>query len=295
MGPRGACVDIRGPLSQIIIAIFRRLHYVWDGRRYGGAATQTLLFIMTITALPTRLFRCRLDELGPLSDMVQAMFSTNEADFGKASPDYADPDFLGGWNKAKKAFDKVVPTGVHQALGKESTQTVAAVAKNLRDPLNWLNIRLNKAAQKKALTVAVDDFGLGQVRNEISTHDLEGLDGALNHLLQLVQEPQNLAALTAQGHAPADTKALADARQQLNGFNTARNQHQNAGLELTEENLVAGNALWHYLSDVLGTGNLMYKETQPKKARTFTLATLKKRIRKENGGNGDVQPMPGVA
>lgn len=250
---------------------------------------------MTITALPTRLFRCRLDELGPLSDMVQAMFSTNEADFGKASPDYADPDFLGGWNKAKKAFDKVVPTGVHQALGKESTQTVAAVAKNLRDPLNWLNIRLNKAAQKKALTVAVDDFGLGQVRNEISTHDLEGLDGALNHLLQLVQDPQNLAALTAQGHAPTDTKALADARQQLNGFNTARNQHQNAGLELTEENLVAGNALWHYLSDVLGTGNLMYKETQPKKARTFTLATLKKRIRKENGGNGDVQPMPGVA
>ena len=242
----------------------------------------------TTTPETARLFRCRLEELGPLNDMVQAMFTTNQADFGKASPDYADPDYLKGWNKAQALFGDLVPTGVRRASDKDVTKTMTQVAKSLRDPLNWLNIRLNRADKKGGLTVGVADFGLGKVRSEITTRDMEGLDGALGHLLQLVQEPANLAALTAQGHTAADTKAFADARKQLSGFNTAQNTNQNAALELTEENTKAGNALWEYVVDVLGTGALMYKETQPKKAKTFSMASLLKRVRQERGG-GDVK------
>ena len=40
---------------------------------------------------------------------------------------------------------------------------------------------------------------------------------------------------------------------------------------------------------MLGTSVLMYKETNPKKARTYVVATLLKRIRKEYG-TGDVKP-----
>ena len=35
--------------------------------------------------------------------------------------------------------------------------------------------------------------------------------------------------------------------------------------------------------DVLGTGILMYKVSNPKKAKTYAMATLMKRIRRENG------------
>ena len=242
------------------------------------------------TSETARLFRCRLEELGPLNDMVQAMFTTNLADFGKASPDYADPDYLEGWNTAQKGFAKLVPTGVRRASDKDVTKTMTQVAKGLRDPLNFLDLRLGRAAKKGGLTASAADFGLGKVRSEISTRDMEGLDGALGHLLQLVQAPANLAALTAQGHTAADTKAFTDARKQLSTFNTTQNTNQNAALELTEENTKAGNALWEYVVDVLGTGALMYKESLPKKAKTFSLATLLTRIRKENGG-GDVQPV----
>ncbi|WP_210520911.1 hypothetical protein [Hymenobacter terricola] len=165
------------------------------------------------------------------------------------------------------------------------------LAKSLRDPLNWLSIRLNKAEKKGGLSASVADFGLGPVRTEISTSDLEGLDGALHHLLQLVQLPQNLAALTTQGHTAADTKAFTDARQRLSDFNTAQNTNQNAALELTEENIKASNALWEYIVDVLATGNLMYKETLPKKAKTLSMATLLKRIRQEHA-TGGVKPEP---
>ncbi|GAB3571413.1 hypothetical protein [Hymenobacter daeguensis] len=246
----------------------------------------------TTTAETARLFRCRLEELGPLNDMVLAMFTANQADFGKASPDYLDKDYLKDWNARTEAFATLVPTGVRRASDKEVTKTMAQVAKSLRDPLNFLDLRLTRAAKKGGLTASVADFGLGKVRTEITTRDMEGLDSALGHLLQLVQQPANLAALTAQGHTPADTQALTDARQQLSAFNTAQNTNQNAALELTDENVKAGNALWEYIMDVLGTGALMYKETQPKKAKTFSMTTLLKRIRKEHGGGGGT-PAPG--
>ena len=81
--------------------------------------------------------------------MVLAMFKTDQADFGKASPDYADPDYLLDWNKKTKAFADLVPTTVRRATDKQVTKTMTGLAKSLRDPLNWLNIRLNRAAAKK--------------------------------------------------------------------------------------------------------------------------------------------------
>lgn len=238
----------------------------------------------TTTAGTTRQFRPRLEELGPLDDMVQAMFKTDLSDFGKASPDYADPDYLKGWQARRADFSQLVPTGARRATAKEVTKTMDQVAKSLRDPLNWLNIRLNRAAKKGSLTVDVDDFGLGKVRSEISTKDMEGLDGALSYLLKLLATPANQQALTAQGHTAADTKAFADAQKQLSTFNTTQNTDQNATLELTDENIKAGNALWEYIVDVLGTGALLYKVPNPKKAKTYAVATLLKRMRKEHGG-----------
>ena len=100
--------------------------------------------------------------------------------------------------------------------------------------------------------------------------------------------PANQRALAAQGHTAADTQAFADAQQQLSTFNPTQNTDQNAALELTDKNIKAGNALWEYIVDVQGTGALLYKETNPKKAKTYAMATLLKRMRKEHGG-GDVK------
>ena len=244
----------------------------------------------TTTPQTTRQFRTRLEELGPLDDMVQAMFKTDQKDFGKASPDYAEADYLKGWQARRADFTKLVPSGARRGAAKATTKTMGQVAKDLRDPLNWLNIRLNRAAKKGGLTVAVEDFGLGKVRSEITTKDMEGLDGALGYLLKLLAVPANQQALAAQGHTAADTNAFADAQQQLSTFNTAQNTDQNATLELTDENIKAGNALWEYIMDVLGTGALLYKETNPKKAKTYAVATLLKRMRQEHGGGGDAQP-----
>ena len=278
----------------------------WAGSRQGGARGRQVLpdyylhlkpdcnaargiseWIMSNAKLPQRQFRCRIEELGPLDQMVRAMFTTNKEDYARASPDYAAPAFTAGWNAAQEAFENLVPGTARRATDKEMTAAMTTVAKSLREPLNWLNIRLNRAAKDQSLTVAADAFGLAEVRNEITTADMEGLDGALHYLLGMLETPQNLTALTAKGHTAADTQALLDARQQVRDFNTTQNSSQNAALELTQENIEAGNALWDYTSEVLETGRLLYKESQPKRARTFTLATLMKRIRRGQGHGGE--------
>jgi hypothetical protein len=245
---------------------------------------------MSKDALPARLFRCRIEELGPVNDMVKAMFTANQADFGKASPDYLDKSYLKGWDEATETFTDLVPTGVRRATDKEVTKAMNTLSKSLRDPLNWLEIRLGRAEKKKALANTVKDFGLAKVRTEISTRDMEGLDGVLNTLLLLLALPANAEALAAQGHTATDTKAFKDARQQIFDFNTEQNSNLNSSLELTAENVQAGNDLWAYTGDVLNTGFLMYKESQPQKAKTFTMAGLLKRLRKEGGGVKPEQP-----
>jgi hypothetical protein len=226
----------------------------WNGR-----LTWLLSLIHFDFSGTARLFRCRLEELGPLNDMVQAMFTANKADFGKASPDYAAAGYATAWTASRTAFGKLVPTGVRQAADQEVTKAMSKASKDLREPLNWLDIGLSRAGKKGGLTASVESFGLGKVRSEITTRDMEGLDGALGTLLQLVQVPANLAALTTQGHTAADTAALAAVRQQVAAFNTAQNSNQNATLELTEENVKVGNDLWAYVVDALATGNLMYE------------------------------------
>lgn len=221
-----------------------------------------------------------------MAQMVRSSFVTDQADFAKASPDFAGPNFLKEYDKRYATLEALVPTANRRATDAEVTKAMNKVAKDLRDPLNWLNLRLNRArARTPALTVAPAAFGLGKIRSAIAVRDMEKLDGALKGLLDLLAA--NAAQLTAQGHTADDTKVFSDARQTISGFNVTQNDNENARLVLTEENVTAANAMWELIDEILDAGRLMYKQTQPRKAVAYTLARLKKRMRAENSGGGD--------
>lgn len=240
---------------------------------------------MSNSTLPKRLYQCRLDEVGPLAQMLRSSFVTDQNDFGKASPDFKGPDFLKEYDKRYDALEVLVPTAVRRLTDAEVTKMMNRLAKGLRDPLNWLEIRVNRAAKKpNGLTVAPEKFGIGKVRTKITNREMEGLDGALKNMLQLLAD--NADALEAQGHTADDTKVFADARKSLSGYNTTQNDNENARLVLTVDNMTAANALWEVMSEIMEAGQLMYKETQPRKAVAYMMARLKKRMRQERG-NGD--------
>lgn len=240
----------------------------------------TSLFMST-SSLPKRLYQCRIDEVGPLAQMVRSSFVADGKDFRKASPDFAAPNFLKTFDERYDALELLVPTAVRRMSDADVTRTMNKVAKNLRDPLNWLELRVNRAAKKAdpKLTVAPTDFGISAVRTKITLREMEGLDGKLKNLLQLIAD--NADALAAQGHTADDTKVFSDARKLLSGYNVTQNDNLNAQLVLTVENITAANAMWEMIDEILEAGRLMYKETQPRKAVAYTLARLKKRMRQE--------------
>ena len=241
-------------------------------------------------SLPKRRYPCRIDEVGPLAQMIRSSFATDQADFAAASPDFTGPAFLTEYDKRYDALEVQVPSANRRATDAEVTKAMNKVAKDLRDPLNLLNLRLNRAEKKTpALTVAPAAFGLGKVRKAIAVRDMEKLDGALKSLLGLLTD--NTAQLATQGHTATNTAAFAAARQTISGFNVTQNDNENTRLVLTEENMTAANAMWELVNELLEAGRLMYKETQPRKAVAYTLARLKKRMRAENNGGGDA-PAP---
>lgn len=249
---------------------------------------------MATTDLPERQYQCRIDEVGPLAQMLRSSFVTDQKDFAKASPDFAGTTFLKEYDKRYDALEGLVPTAARRLTDAEVTRIMHKLAKSLRDPLNWLEIRVIRAAKKPGgLTVLPSQFGLAKVRTKIKNREMEGLDGALKYLLQMIAD--NIDALTSQGHTADDTKVLTDARQNLKGYNTKQNDNQNAQLVLTEENVTAANALWELMAELMETGKLMYRETQPRKAAAYTMLKLKKRMRQERAkgeedGEGGEEP-----
>ena len=223
--------------------------------------------------------------------MTRSSFVTDQADFAKASPDFAGPGFLIAYDARYDKLETLVPTANRRATDAEVTKTMNQVAKDLRDPLNLFDLRLNRAARKTpALTAAPTAFSLGRIRAAIANRDMEKLDGALKGLLDLVGD--NTTQLTGQGHTAADTKVFADARKAISGFNVTQNDNDNASLVLTEENVTAANALWELVDEVLDAGRLMYKQSQPRKAAAYTLARLKKRMRAEREGQSGAGEAP---
>ncbi|MBC7448336.1 MAG: hypothetical protein H7330_09780 [Hymenobacteraceae bacterium] len=235
---------------------------------------------MSSSTLPKRRYQCRIDEIGPTAQMLRSSFVTDQADFGKVSPDFKGSTFLTEFDTRYDTLDNLVQSAVQRVIDAEVTKTMNRLAKSLREPLNLLEIRVKRAAKKPAgLTVAAAKFNIGKVRTKINNREMEGLDGALKTLLQLVAD--NAPALTAQGQMAADTKVFADARAALSGYNTTQNDNMNAQLTLTVENMTAANALWELMSEIMEAGRLMYQESQPRKAVGYMMARLKKRMRQE--------------
>lgn len=239
----------------------------------------------TSVELPKRQFRCRLEELGPLAQLTFARYQKHRPDFLDASTDFGEA-FDTRFKDRLAVFEALVPTRQRQLLARAEAERLNAAARQLRHPLNLLDIQVGAAGRAGTLTVAAADFGIGRVRTEISTRDLEGLDGALGDLIKLAEA--NLPALRAKGFKDSTLQALKDARKTLTEENVAQDGERLDSVELTEENVRAGNALWELVAEIMRVGRLLYRETNPTRAKNYTLRRLKALMRSANeGGTGE--------
>lgn len=232
-------------------------------------------------SLPERQFSCRLEEIAPVANLAFARYNKYRDDFTDVSTDFG-ATFETNFNQKLLKFTALVPTRQRILTGAEQTRLLNQAAKALRQPLDRLDIQIGAAGKAQLLTVATKDMGLAPVRAAINNRNIESLDKALGELIGLVEA--NEPALTAKGMKPQALADLRTARQSLGLRNTEQDSNRLDSVELTAENITAANALWEDVTEILRVGRLLYKETNKKRADSFTLARLLKLMRSANAG-----------
>ncbi len=240
--------------------------------------------MFTPDSLPARQFTCRLEELSPIAKLAHARYLEFRDDFTDASTDFGAA-FETSFAQKLAAFEGLLPARQRILTAAEQTRRLNAAAKALRHPLNRLDIHIGAAGKARTLTVAPQAMGLGPVREAINNRNLEGLDRTLGELIGLVEV--NAAALADRGMKPQALLDLRQAHKALGGSNTTQDAERLGRPELTATNIEAGNALWAEVAEILRVGRLLYKETNKKRAATFTLARLLKLMRSANEGAPD--------
>jgi hypothetical protein len=129
------------------------------------------------------------------------------------------------------------------------------------------------------LTVAPKDFGIKEVRKKITNGDQEGLNGALQYLLTNITN--NMTPLTNVGYSLADKTALENLKQDILDDNVAQNNKEEQRAQLRVDNVDVINDLLKDLQGIWKDGKLLFKISNPTKAKDYTLSQLKNRIRAE--------------
>lgn len=228
-------------------------------------------------------FPCRIEELTPIADMLKLNFERDINDFINLVPSYGGNYLINFGNKITTVEAIVNPISITGRL-KVVTNRLYVTMESTRDYLNKLEIFIGKAT---GLTMDPKDFGISEVRNEITQKDAEGFTGKLNTLLQNVDA--NFAALQAAGYTQQARTETGNIYTSAKDDNTKQNEIMEEREAQVQANMNVLNELWDIMSDVMKTGKALYKESNSEKVGDYTMAVFMERVRQE-GEHGDNTP-----
>lgn len=143
------------------------------------------------------MFPCRIEELPPIGKFLVSSAKNDLADFSKFSPTFTD-EFVEGIVQKVAACDEVISSSVVSKKLKTVTENLKQTYIGLRLPLNQLEGYLNLSGGK--LDIAVNDFGLKEVRKGISKGNVEGIIACGQKML--IHVKRNQEVLEEQGMKP---------------------------------------------------------------------------------------------
>ena len=113
---------------------------------------------------------------------------------------------------------------------------------------------------------------------------------ALKVLMQNVDD--NLVTLQAQGYTAAARTELGTIQAAIKTDNLAQDAKLSQRRDHVQANIEMLNTLWARMQQVMQTGKILYKSTNPAKLNDYTMASLLKRVRQDRkkDGGGEVVP-----
>ena len=230
-----------------------------------------------------RNYNCKDEELAPICNYAANGLNRDLADFSTFSPNFNNDYLTGFKTRILNASDLVEPQSETQEL-KIITLRFHSTLDGLIDPLNRLTGYINLAQLEQIISLS--DFGIKYLRKSIASGDAEGVIQALHSINGNISKYKDL--LKAQG-MPDDlvarfaNAATAVAEDKQKQFAIISNRKR-----IVQNNLESLNGLYGQLNEILKVGKILYKTTDPLKAKEYAFTELKKQVHRE------VKPVPAV-
>lgn len=220
-----------------------------------------------------RYYNCKDEELLFICLMAASSLKRDLAEFSAYSPKFSDASLSAFEADVKKAMT-AIPPQTEIALRKICTARLYALLDSLIDPVNRLkgylkfaNLELGKSAS---------DFRLTHLRKSIAARNTEG---AIKNLHIVIENVENFKdSLIPQGLTEVFISMLLSKAKSIKLEKQTQYELLVSRRNLTQSNLVLFNSLYRQLTEILFTGKILYRTTDPAKFHEYAFSHLKKRV-----------------
>jgi len=221
----------------------------------------------------SRDYNCKDEELPVICNFGAFSLNRDLSDFTDYSKKF-NADYVAGFKTTIASATEVVAPESELLIQKAITARLYAMFDSLIDPINRVAGYLSLAK----LGITPDEFGLTRLRKCINSRDAEGAMDSLHTVISNIEN--NNDALVAQGLSDELIARFTTASSSIAADKQLQYEIGSKRKNIVQDNLALFNGLYQQLVEVLDTGKILYKSSNPAKLQEYTFSELKKRVRK---------------
>lgn len=241
-----------------------------------------------------RTFSCKNEEVRPLALIYLEDLKT--ASNLKAFTDF-DPSVNAAWVVSFKtdtdALDNIVPSATITASNKSMKTSIDDLSKKSVEYGKVLSYWLAEAFKTDPDQAAA--FPIVAANDMMRKGDTEGMLGKVGTIINLINKPENMAALTATAWPPANLANYQALKQTVETLNTKQENAKRLVPENTDAAMTMRNTCYAYIQKILKLNDIVHKGTNPAKHRSYQLAPLTSQIRSAAAPKPPKPPTPPTA
>jgi len=217
-----------------------------------------------------------IEEYVPAGRFLLNSFTHDRAELALHFSEFT-PAYLADFESKIEVVRNLEKTIVLTETQKQATAELYALASTLNNDLNFLVFYFKRAA--------LDTKMLTKLKADLAKHNIEGACDKITAVIQYITAQHQV--LESKGMAVSYPATLDTTRTALETKNELQNSVRNLKKQLYENNKVAYDALYGYVSTIADAGKIRYKGTS--KALEYTISKIIARMRSSNT-SGETPP-----
>lgn len=237
-------------------------------KHYNNVKTLT-----NMTATNIRNYGCKNEELPVLARFLLFSFRNNMTEFTAFSPKF-DEAYLQLFEQRVAQVDEVIEPKSELARQKALTEQMHTTMDNLKDPVNRVVAYIDLSQAE--LKISLDGFGITELRKGFRAYDVEKTIKNLHTVCANITTHFDVLSKNGLKQELLDTlqtscNQIMDSKQTIYEMQVKRRT-------IVQNNLSLFNDLYDQMNEIMNIGKVLYKTSNPTKAKEYTFSELCKRI-----------------